>query len=153
MDRGGWSGSSFLALVGDVIVTPWATATATAATGLLSIYSVLDTQLRNAHASPRLILPEAPGGKCAFPEKKTEAQRGGATHSKATQPGSSRAGTQTHVHCKKNRVSTELSGLHRKFQAGRHSVSFSILALVLGRVPGTQRELSVCRMNRTGALL
>lgn len=45
------------------------------------------------------------------------------------------------------------TGLHRKFQAGRHSVSFSILALVLGRVPGTQRELSVCRMNRTGPLL
>ena len=65
MDRGGWSGSSFLALVGDVIVTPWATATA--ATGLLSIYSVLDTQLRNAHASPRLILPEAPGGMCEHP--------------------------------------------------------------------------------------
>ena len=90
MDRGGWSGSSFLALVGGVIVTPWATATA--ATGLLSIYCVLDSQLRNSHALPHLILPEAPGGKCAFPEEKTEAQRGRATHSKATQPGSSRAG-------------------------------------------------------------
>lgn len=105
MDRGGWSGSSFLALVDGVIVTPWATATA--ATGLLSIYCVLDSQLRNSHTLPRLILPEAPGGKCAFPEEKTEAQRGRATHSKATQLGTSRAGTQTHVHCKKNKVSID----------------------------------------------
>lgn len=43
--------------------------------------------------------------------------------------------------------------LHRKFQAGRDSVLFSILTLVLGRVPGKEWELSVCRMNCTGLLL
>ena len=40
-------------------------------------------------------------------QRRKQAQRGRATHSKATQLGTSRAGTQTHVQCKKNKVSID----------------------------------------------
>lgn len=55
----GWRGSSFLALGGDIIISP--PTITTAATRLMSIYYVPDTQLRISHTSPRLILPEVPG--------------------------------------------------------------------------------------------
>lgn len=112
----GWRGSTLLALVDDGNTN---TNNNHGSHCSLSIYYVPDTQLRTLTSSCRLILPEVPGGKCAFPEEDKEAQRG--TDSRSHSQGSAELGLEPmSIIIKIKFPHTEL---HRKFQAGRNCAS------------------------------
>lgn len=87
----GWRGSTFLAMVDDGNNN---TNNNNGSHCLLSIYYVPDTQLRTFPSSCRLILPEVPGGKCAFPEEEKEAQRDTDSYSRSHSQGSAELGLE-----------------------------------------------------------
>lgn len=90
---------------------------------LLSIYYVPDTQLRTLHSSPRFILPEVPGGKCAFPEEEAEAHRGRDSYSRSLSQGEAELGLEPMFTLIK--IKFPYTELHRKFRVGRNSICFT----------------------------